>query len=172
MVPFRAELIELKPRSDDAFKDETNLELFTWYWIVEIIVSTSVLKSVPGEEISDDDCSIPIVLEMIPEYAVVFLIELSSMLEDSTKTEVLPEFMIVHAVEFSKELKSWSDIEFKAELIEIRLWSDEAVKDETLPVLLDWDRIVEIFVCSPVLKSGSGKEILDDDCSNSFVLKM
>ena len=171
-VVIRVELVELKPISEEEFKVETLSELFDWDWIVEIVVSFIVVKLRLGEEISFEDCSTALILELLLVKAVVSWIELEPKLEDATKTEILSDGMVILVVEFSKELEPWFDFVIKAELNEVRLLSDETFKGETLPVLSDWDWIVEIVVSSNVLKPGLWKEMLDNDWSTSFVLKM
>ena len=83
-VAFRAELLKVIRISDIVCNDETLSELFNTGWAAEMVVPLIVLKLRPIEFISDDKCSLALILEMSLEKA-------NSWIEDVTTGKKLTD---------------------------------------------------------------------------------
>ena len=152
--------------SVETFKEVKLSELFDWNLIAEIVVSLTVLKLRPGEEISIEDCSKRLMLEMLFEgKTVVLLFEIKPSLENMNTAVILSDFS-------EKDGMVDSMVESRYEMIELVSRSVETVTDDKLSKLFDGNWSVEIDVSFIVLKFGPEIKIADEDCSISLILEI
>ena len=146
--------MELKPNSDEPFIDETLSKLFSWDWVVDIGSSSIVLKVTTGEEISIEDCSLALILEISLEIAVISWIELKPILDDVNIEEIISELSVndgiidskvgLPVVIFITVVKNKSEVVFRDDIIELRSMSVAKLSEL---FNLDWrvDNVVSLI---------------------------
>ena len=167
--------MELKPNSDEPFIDETLSKLFSWDWVVDIGSSSIVLKVTTGEEISIEDCSLALILEISLEIAVISWIELKPILDDVNIEEIISELSVndgiidskvgLPVVIFITVVKNKSEVVFRDDIIELRSMSVAKLSEL---FNLDWrvDNVVSLIALTFVPWDRVGNSLFGFSCES------
>ena len=167
--------MELKPNSDEPFIDETLSKLFSWDWVVDIGSSSIVLKVTTGEEISIEDCSLALILEISLEIAVISWIELKPILDDVNIEEIISELSVndgiidskvgLPVVIFITVVKKKSEVVFRDDIIELRSMSVAKLSEL---FNLDWrvDNVVSLIALTFVPWDRVGNSLFGFSCES------
>ena len=167
--------MELKPNSDEPFIDETLSKLLSWDWVVDIGSSSIVLKVTTGEEISIEDCSLALILEISLEIAVISWIELKPILDDVNIEEIISELSVndgiidskvgLPVVIFITVVKNKSEVVFRDDIIELRSMSVAKLSEL---FNLDWrvDNVVSLIALTFVPWDRVGNSLFGFSCES------